>query len=188
MLLNDLALIEEGVNGLIEPFNKNNVGPASVDLTLGSEFLFLPPETGKNLTNLKQKDDIKKYIYNDKINGEVIIGPGEFILGTTEEKVNIPAGLAAFIQGRSSIGRLGIFIENAGFIDPGFSGQITLELFNASPKKYKLETGIKICQLIVHCLKNPAHNPYNGKYQNQKGTTGSRIYKDYQRKQKKTGL
>jgi dCTP deaminase len=106
---------------------------------------------------------------------KLAIDTKEFMLATTAETVKIPSYIKAKVEGRSSIGRMGLFIQNAGHIDPGFEGQITLELFNASPLPILLESGQRICQLVLAEMNYPAAKPYNGKYQRQKGTTGSKI-------------
>jgi len=85
------------------------------------------------------------------------------------------------VEGRSSIGRIGLFIQNAGWIDPGFEGRITLELYNASSLPIKLQAGKRICQLVFCTMDQKAENPYQGKYQGQKVTVGSRVYQDKDR-------
>lgn len=104
--------------------------------------------------------------------------PGDFCLATTREHISLPKDIAAYVEGRSSIGRLGLFVQNAGFIDPGFEGQITLELFNASRNAITIAAGQTLCQ-IVFLRTEGVEMAYAGKYQNQLGTTGSRIYREY---------
>jgi dCTP deaminase len=94
------------------------------------------------------------------------------------EYVKLPDDLTSFVEGRSSIGRMGLFIQNAGWVDPGFEGQITLELYNANSLPIRLEAGRRICQLVFCKMDQVAENPYRGKYQGQRGTTGSRVFKD----------
>jgi dCTP deaminase len=94
--------------------------------------------------------------------------------------VRLPNNLTAFVEGRSSIGRIGLFIQNAGWVDPGFAGQITLELYNASSLPIELKAGRRICQLVFCQMDRPAEFPYNGKYQNQKNATGSRVFLDHE--------
>ncbi len=89
--------------------------------------------------------------------------------------------MTAFVEGRSSIGRLGLFIQNASLVPPGFEGEITLELFNASRCAIELQTGQRIGQLVFARLDNNAQNPYRGKYQGQRGATGSRVFLDQER-------
>ncbi len=113
-------------------------------------------------------------------NGTRWIFPGEFLLACTLETVRIPADLVAQVNGKSSLGRLGLSVHiTAGFIDPGFRGQITLELHNCSNASIRLERRMKICQLVLQRLTSPAERPYGhpsrrSKYQNQMGITPSR--------------
>ena len=94
------------------------------------------------------------------------------------EYFRLPDHMTAFVEGRSSIGRLGLFIQNAGWVDPGFEGEITLELFNASRCAIELCAGRRIGQLVFAQLDKNAENPYRGKYQGQRGATGSRVFLD----------
>ena len=146
--------------------------PASLDLRLGDEFCVVT--TNKLIDTRKET----KYLRPLKVEESFIIGPGEFVLAHTVEYIKLPPDLLASVEGRSSIGRLGLFIENAGHIDPGFEGQITLELFNASQTPIKLYPGMRICQIRVAKVAGITH-PYRGKYQHQKGPTPSRIMMDF---------
>jgi len=111
------------------------------------------------------------------------LGPGRFVLGTTQERVGLPGWLLARIEGKSSLGRLGLMVHvTAGFIDPGFEGRVTLELANLSPLPILLWPGMKICQLSVAQLDQPALRPYGhpelkSRYQGQQGVTESRVGK-----------
>lgn len=104
--------------------------------------------------------------------------PGQFVLATTMEYIKLPANLTAFVEGRSSLGRMGLFIQNAGWVDPGFEGEITLELFNANRCAIELCAGRRIGQLVFAHLDGVPIQTYQGKYQGQKGATGSKIYLD----------
>ncbi len=104
--------------------------------------------------------------------------PGQFVLATTMEYIGLPDNLTAFVEGRSSLGRMGLFIQNAGWVDPGFQGEITLELFNANRCAIELKAGRRVGQLVFAELDQTAQNPYRGKYQGQKGATGSRVFLD----------
>ena len=121
---------------------------------------------------VNQFDKKVKYV---EFSGEVAIHPHEFFLATTIETVNLPDNLTAFVEGRSSIGRMGLFIQNAGWVDPGFCGKITLELFNASEVPIILKEGTRVGQLVFCKMSTPCRFPYRGKYQYQSDTTGSRI-------------
>ena len=107
--------------------------------------------------------------------------PGQFVLATTMEYFRLPEDLTAFVEGRSSLGRMGLFIQNAGWVDPGFQGEITLELFNANRCAIELKAGRRVGQLVFAEMDAPAMHPYNGKYQGQTGATGSRVYLDTER-------
>ena len=104
--------------------------------------------------------------------------PGQFVLATTMEYVTLPDNLTAFVEGRSSLGRMGLFIQNAGWVDPGFRGEITLELFNANRCAIELRAGRRVGQLVFAEMDAPAEHPYDGKYQGQTGATGSRVFLD----------
>lgn len=174
---------------LIEPLkDPKQVQPASVDLRLGKDFKRLErlASVAERNTALKVGTDLDtqgyKYVpYNaDNSLGYIYIAPHEFLLATTVERVKIPNNMTAFLEGRSSVGRSGLSIHNAGYIDPGFEGQITLELYNALPFSLRLTPGMRICQIVFESLSSECEVSYSqiGKYQNQKGATGSRIYKD----------
>lgn len=106
-----------------------------------------------------------------------VLHPGHFVLATTIEEVDLPSDLAAFVQGRSSIGRAGLSIQNAGFVDPGFFGHITLELKNDGPYPIRLAPGYRVGQLVfIECTR--VSEPYDGKYNGQVEATGSRMHMD----------
>ena len=98
--------------------------------------------------------------------------------GMTSMEKRLGADLTAFVEGRSSLGRMGLFVQNAGWVDPGFEGEITLELFNANRCALELRSGRRVGQLVFAQLDEAAKNPYAGKYQGQRGATGSRVYLD----------
>lgn len=98
------------------------------------------------------------------------------------EYVELPDNLTAFVEGRSSLGRMGLFIQNAGWVDPGFRGEITLELYNANRCAIELKCGRRVGQLVFAQMDDIALNPYNGKYQGQVGATGSRVFLDNESK------
>ncbi len=115
----------------------------------------------------------------ERAEGDEFIVPAHgFVLATTQEVIRLPNTLTAFVEGRSSVGRLGLFIQNAGWVDPGFEGAITLELFNANAAPMCIETGRRICQLVIAQADRAVERPYSGKYQGQRETTGSRAYLD----------
>jgi len=176
MILSDRsikALIEEG-KLKIEPFDGSLIQCSSLDLRLGYQ-----------IARYKVKDflDVKRQNWEthiEEITEEgFFIQPKEFVLASTLEYIELPPNLTAFVEGRSSLGRLGLFIENAGWVDAGFKGQLTLELFNANSYPIKLYPKMKICQLVFARLDQKPLNPYNGKYQGQRGVVPSKIYLDY---------
>ena len=107
-----------------------------------------------------------------------ILMPGQFVLATTMEYFKLPINITAFVEGRSSLGRMGLFIQNAGWVDPGFEGEITLELYNANRCAIELQAGRRVGQLVFATMTDVPNNIYRGKYQGQQGATGSQVYKD----------
>lgn len=156
----------------IEPIIEEQIQPASVDLRLGNHFLKVDENT---IESMSLDKEIK---YLEFTSNEVIIPPHSFLLATTLEYIKLPNNLTAFVEGRSSIGRIGLFIQNAGWVDPGFEGEITLELYNANRLPIKLTAGRRVCQLVFAEMDQEAISPYNGKYQKQKSATGSRVFMD----------
>lgn len=158
---------------LINPVKDDQINPASVNLTLGNTFL--TPIEMNSYVRLGDKVEYDRHEISD--NEGFALASGEFALATTKEYVDIPCHIAAFVQGRSSIGRIGLTTQNAGFVDPGFHGHITLELVNESPNTIILTPGYPVAQLVLfECY--PVEKPYNGKYNDQVEATGSRMHKD----------
>ncbi len=160
---------------VVEPIEPYQVQPASIDLRLGRNFLKIDENTLDSLT-------LDSEIPYEKLEKEeIVIPPHSFLLATTVEFIRIPANVTAFVEGRSSIGRIGLFIQNAGWVDPGFEGTITLELFNANRLPLRLASGRRICQIVFAFMDQAAATPYSGKYQGQRGTVGSRVFRDLER-------
>ena len=157
----------------ISPLVDAQIQPASVDITLGDTFSLLEDNTVGII------DPTKNISYKTFTTSKYLLLPGQFVLATTLEYIKLPNYLTAFVEGRSSWGRLGLFIQNAGWVDPGFEGEITLELYNANRCAIELTAGQKIGQLVFAKMARDAIHPYNGKYQKQKRATGSRIYQDF---------
>ena len=152
------------------------IQPSSIDLRLGNEFLLPISDTQP----LDIKNNSPRY---ERIQCNVMqLPPKAFILATTKETVHVPSDLVARVEGRSSVGRLGIAIHiTAGFIDPNFKGQITLEIANHSNNTILLYEDMRICQIVFEELTNTPNRLYGecgNKYQNQEGTTGSMIFYD----------
>ena len=173
MILSDRTireLLQSGELGL-DPFERSQIEPASVDLRLGDTFL--EPMAIKGICSMSDAPQYKETRAN-----EFIIPTRGFVLATTMEFIRLPNYLTAFVEGRSSVGRLGLFIQNAGWVDPGFEGAITLELYNANSAPMRIEAGRRICQLVLAKADRTVERPYRGKYQGQRVTTGSRIHLD----------
>ena len=185
MVISDTTIL--GRPDLIEGGNPL-IGPASVDLTLSSNFLVVnESENIKQIVNPQTKDINginmitlgEKVTYNKINKDEIMIPPLHFVLASTEEIVHIPNDMCGFVAGRSSVARSGLQIECAGFIDPGFSGRITLELYNQNPNHFvTISKGLRLCQIIFMKLDRECLNPYDGKYQGQTEVTESRMEKD----------
>lgn len=162
MILSDRdidQIIKSGKAFLVNPYNEEMLQSNSIDLTLGDE---LKTIHGKSI---------------DLAQGSYKLKPNEFILGSTSEVIHLPFDLCGHIDGKSSIGRLGVFIENSGFVDSGFTGNITLEIYNASDKEFELFHGMSICQILFQTLTSPVAVPYGRRgnhYQNSEGTVLSK--------------
>lgn len=152
---------------------EDSIQPASLDITIGDEFSIIKstPSGVISFDTPVEYAEIKRSSY--------ILLPKQFVLATTNEYIKLPNNVTAFVEGRSSIGRLGLFIQNAGWVDPGFEGQITLELFNASDWAIDIKAGTRVGQLVFAYTHTPCDAPYVGKYQGQTGVTGSALYKDF---------
>ncbi len=157
---------------VIEPVTAEQIQPASVDIRLGRTYSIVD-DTPSGILTLD--NEIK---YKTISADTYLIMPGQFVLATTMEYFELPDDLTAFVEGRSSLGRMGLFIQNAGWVDPGFQGEITLELFNANRCAIELTAGRRIGQLVFARMDAPAMRPYRGKYQGQRGAAGSRVFLD----------
>ena len=174
MILSDktISRMLEEKTLVIEPLTKQQIQPASVDIRLGNTFSVVDDSPSGIITLGEQ---IK---YKTITSDTYLILPGQFVLATTMAYFELPDDLTAFVEGRSSLGRMGLFIQNAGWVDPGFKGEITLELYNANKCAIELRCGRRVGQLVFAKMDQCAQNPYNGKYQGQKGATGSRVFMD----------
>ena len=166
---------------MIEPYESRLVQPASIDVRLDSRFRVFenhrypcidPAEEQPELTRLVEVPDDAPFILH----------PGEFALASTVEYIELGPGLAARLEGKSSLGRLGLLTHStAGWIDPGFRGPVTLELSCVAPLPIRLWPGMRIGQLSLFRLSSPAEVPYQGRYQNQAGPTPSRSHVNFER-------
>ena len=162
MILSDRDIdhiIKSGKAFLVSPYNEEQLQPNSVDLTLGDEL----KTVGRKSIDLRQSS------YKLK--------PQEFLLGSTSEKIHMPHDLCGHIDGKSSIGRLGVFIENSGFVDSGFTGNITLEIYNASDREFELYHGMDICQILFQTLTSPVMKPYGTRGNHYQGSEGTVLSK-----------
>lgn len=171
MILSDRDLRKAQANhNVVEPFRDEHVQPASIDLRLGDQFILWVEHFNGTTDQVRTT-----------VTDSMAIDPGQFILGTTMETVTIPPHLVGQINGRSSWARKGLIVHTtAGFIDPGFTGQITLELANVGHETLWLPVGERICQIVLTQLTSPAEHPYGSAglgshYQGQTGVTASAI-------------
>lgn len=159
---------------IIEPKPKR-INPASVELTLGREIVYLK-RTLTNEIDLKKKfpeDMVERFMMDPKKGFS--IKPGEHYLATTEELIELPADLTMMVLGKSTIGRIGLVPVTAGYIDPGFRGQITLEIYNVSHTPVIIYPGMFFAQGVILRMSSPAKLPYNKRstslYRGQSGVT-----------------
>ena len=172
MIYSDRMINDLMDRGLIKGATRKQVNPASINVRLGRTFL--RPQHGQCVMLGMEMDYDREEVQEG---GTALIMPHEFMLATTMEEFTLPPDCAAFVQGRSSIGRVGLMVQNAGFVDPGFSGHITLELKNDTCNPIWLPEGYPVAQLVFFCCSLVEH-PYNGKYNGQKEATGSRMQCD----------
>jgi dCTP deaminase len=188
VLLSDRDLraeIESGRVG-VDPYDPAMIQPSSVDLRLDRYFRVFQNHRHGFIDPAQAQEDLTELI---EPAGEepFILHPGEFVLGSTYETVSLPDDLAGRLEGKSSLGRLGLLTHStAGFIDPGFTGHVTLELSNVATLPIKLWPGMKIGQLCLLRMTSPAEHPYGSakagsRYQGQRGPTPSRSYLNFSR-------
>jgi len=166
---------------VVEPLEdrEQQIQPASIDVRLGQEFMWLP-----DVDVIRPETDLSSGATREVAFGdELVLNPGEFVLGTTVEWVEIPADLKGQLEGRSSIGRMAIEVHStAGVLDPGYRGEITLEIKNKAERKVALVPGMRVGQLLFEYMMTPAERPYGSDrgshYQGQEGPTASRIGSD----------
>ena len=185
MILSD-ATIEKFINDkkiIIEPYNPTMIQPASIDVCLGHDFLTYLAGSHTPVIRPANKnahdDEIMSYqkVVCDESHPSFYLYPSAFVLATTLERVEIPDNILARLEGKSSLGRIGLQVhQTAGYIDPGFKGQITLELLNVTNRPIELVPGMPIGQLSFEFLDQPCKHPYGSEglgshYQNQTGTT-----------------
>jgi dCTP deaminase len=175
--------IKDGRIG-IDPFDDSNVQPSSIDLHVDRYFRTFHNARHPYIDVKKPMEDLTELVKVEP-DEAFILHPGEFVLGSTSEYVRLPNDLVARLEGKSSLGRLGLLIHStAGFVDPGFEGRLTLELSNVANLPITIYPGMKIGQIGFFRLTSPAENPYGSKgmgskYQGQRGPTPSRFYENF---------
>ena len=188
MLLSDrdLHLRVESGEVVLDPWDPAMVQPASVDVRLDRFFRTFENHRYPHIDPAEEQADLTRMIETQG-DDPFILHPGEFALASTLEIVGLPTDVAARLEGKSSLGRLGLLTHStAGFIDPGFSGHVTLELSNMATLPIKLWPGMKIGQLCFFQLSSPVEHPYGSerhgsRYQGQRGPTASRSYLNFHR-------
>jgi dCTP deaminase len=186
VILSDRDLHEALKTGhlVVEPLGDNAVQPSSIDLRVGNQFRVFANSRYPYIDVKQPMEDLTELV--STVGEEpFILHPGEFVLGTTVERVEIPSDLVARIEGKSSLGRLGLLIHStAGFVDPGFKGHLTLELSNVANLPITLYPGMKIGQISFFQMSSPALHPYGervikSKYLDQEGPTPSRYWENF---------
>jgi dCTP deaminase len=186
VLLSDRDLIAEIKAGqlTLEPFEPSLVQPSSIDVRLDRLFRVFNNHLYTHIDPAERQDDLTTLV--EIPDGEsFVLHPGEFVLASTLEVITLGQQLAARLEGKSSLGRLGLMTHStAGFIDPGFSGHVTLELSNMATLPVRLWPGMKVGQLCVFRLSSPAEHPYGSsiygsRYQGQRGPTASKSWQNW---------
>lgn len=168
----------------LDPFVSEMIQPASVDVRIDRYFRLFDNHKYPYIDPSQDQPELTRLI-EAKADEPFILHPGEFVLGSTYESVTLPDDIAARLEGKSSLGRLGLLTHStAGFVDPGFSGHVTLELSNMATLPIKLWPGMKIGQLCFFRLTSPTERPYGSseyksRYQNQRGPTASRSHLNF---------
>jgi len=188
MLLSDRDIIASVESGrlVVEPWDADLVQPSSVDVRLDRYFRVFNNSQYTHIDPSQQQDELTTLV-EPKDDDPFVLHPGEFVLGSTLEIVTLPDDLAGRLEGKSSLGRLGLLTHStAGFIDPGFTGHITLELSNVANLPIILWPGMKIGQLCLFGLSTASMHPYGStaagsRYQGQRGPTPSRSYLNFRR-------
>jgi dCTP deaminase len=188
VLLSDRDITAELTSGRIalDPYDPAMIQPSSIDVRLDRFFRLFDNHKYPFIDPAEDQPELTRLI-ETKPDEPFILHPGEFVLGSTYESVTLPDDVAARLEGKSSLGRLGLLTHStAGFIDPGFEGHVTLELSNVATLPIKLWPGMKIGQLCFFRLTSPAENPYgsaaySSRYQGQRGPTASRSFQNFHR-------
>jgi dCTP deaminase len=188
VLLSDRDIRSELSSGRVglDPLDIGMVQPSSVDVRLDRFFRLFDNHKYQHIDPSLDQPDLTRLVEVDATES-FVLHPGEFVLGATYEVITLPDDIAARLEGKSSLGRLGLLTHStAGFIDPGFSGHVTLELSNVATLPITLWPGMKIGQLCFFRLSSPAEHPYGSdkygsRYQGQRGPTASRSFQNFHR-------
>ncbi|MFC5719599.1 dCTP deaminase [Streptomyces gamaensis] len=190
MLLSDKDIRKEIESGRvqIDPYDESMVQPSSIDVRLDRYFRVFENHRYPHIDPAVEQADLTREVEPEG-DEPFILHPGEFVLASTYEVITLPDDIASRLEGKSSLGRLGLLTHStAGFIDPGFSGHVTLELSNMATLPIKLWPGMKIGQLCMFRLSSPVEHPYGSakhgsRYQGQRGPTPSRSFQNFHRTQ-----
>ena len=188
MLLSDRDIKSQVESGRVklDPYSPELIQPASIDVRLDRFFRVFENHKYPHIDPAADQPDLTRQVEPEG-DEPFILHPGEFVLGSTYEVVTLPDDVAARLEGKSSLGRLGLLTHStAGFIDPGFSGHVTLELSNVATLPIKLWPGMKIGQMCFFRLSSPSERPYGSaeyanRYQGQRGPTASRSFHQFHR-------
>jgi dCTP deaminase len=188
MLLSDRDIRAELDSGRVtlDPYDESMIQPSSIDVRIDKFFRVFDNHKYAAIDPAEPQDDLTRLVEVEG-GGPFVLHPGEFVLGSTYESVSLPDDIAARLEGKSSLGRLGLLTHStAGFIDPGFEGNVTLELSNMATLPINLWPGMKIGQLCFFRLSSPAEFPYGSekygsRYRGQRGPTASKSYANFHR-------
>jgi dCTP deaminase len=186
VLLSDRDIRAEVDSGRVkvDPFDPGMIQPSSVDVRLDRFFRTFENHRYPHIDPAVEQPDLTRHV---EVEGDetFVLHPGEFVLASTFEVISLPDDIAGRLEGKSSLGRLGLLTHStAGFIDPGFSGHVTLELSNVATLPILLHPGMKIGQLCLFRLSSPAEHPYGSsiygsRYQGQRGPTPSKSWLNF---------
>ncbi|HVM09481.1 MAG TPA: dCTP deaminase [Acidimicrobiales bacterium] len=187
MILSDRSLREAIDAGdlVIDPFEPSNVQPSSIDLRIDRYFRVFRNHTQRVIDVKEDQENLTELVEVVDDEDPFILHPGEFVLAATLERVGLASHLVGRVDGKSSLGRLGLLTHaTAGFIDPGFEGHITLELSNVATLPITIYAGMKVAQVSLQQMTTPADRPYGSegmrsKYQGQRGPTPSRYWENF---------
>ncbi|MBA3289472.1 MAG: dCTP deaminase [Acidimicrobiia bacterium] len=186
MILSDRSLRQaiESERIVVDPYDEHNVQPSSIDVRVDALFRVFRNHTA-GVIDVKEDLTALTELIEIPPDGVFMLHPGEFVLGSTLERIGVPDDLVGRVEGKSSLGRLGLLIHStAGFIDAGFDGHVTLELANVASLPITIYPGMKIGQISFMEMTTPADQPYGkgargSKYQGQRGPTPSRYFENF---------